>query len=139
MEPEKKAVLKKYITCFCVAAVITVLVFWIKGFFTDNAAANIQLLSDGFVVSGLLLTMFSAMIFISDEGGFLGLTFVARGLVQMFIPTGRRTHESYKEYRERKLGKTREPGNGSILITGLLFLLIGVVFTIIWYVKFRGV
>ncbi len=136
---EIKSVLVKYAVCFCVASLITFIVFWIKGFFTDDVGVNLQILSDGFVVSGLLLTMFAGMIFISGEGGLIGISFVMRTVVQAFVPMGRKHHETYKKYRERKLGSTKKTSGSSIFLTGLFFLLIGIIFTIIWYTNFYNV
>jgi hypothetical protein len=136
MEQEKKSALTKYIACFCVASLITLAVFWIKGFFTSSAAGNVQILSDGFVVSGLLLTMFAGMLFISGEGALIGISFVLRNVALAFIPMGRKNHETYAAYRERRLGKVKKAGDHCILVTGLFFLLVGIIFTVIWYVKF---
>ena len=136
MKQENKQRLIKYLVCFTVASLITLAVFWIKGFFTDSIAVNIQILSDGFSVSGLLLTLFAGMLFISSEGALVGIAFVLRNAVLTFIPMGRKMHESYAQYRERKIGGIKKQGDHCILFTGLFFLLIGVLFTVIWYVRF---
>ena len=135
---ESKALLIKYAVCFAAASLITLAVFWAKGFFTEDVAVNIQILSDGFFVSGILMTMLGGMIFISDEGGLLGIGFVLRNVVMAFIPMGRKNHEFYAQYRERKMKekkerKERATGNNAILFTGLLFLFVGIIFTVIWY------
>ena len=136
MKQENKSLLTKYIVCFCVASLITVAVFWSKGFFTDSIAVNIQILSDGFFVSGILLTLFAGMMFISSEGALIGIGFVLRNVIQAFIPMGRKKHELYAQYRERKLSEAKKSTDNCILFTGLFFLLIGTIFTIIWYTNF---
>lgn len=136
MKQESKALLKKYIICFGIASLITFIVFWIKGFFTDSIAVNIQILSDGFSVSGVLMTLFAGMMFISGEGALLGISFVMRNVVQAFLPMGRRHHEVYAKYRERKLGEIKKPTDHCILIAGLTFLAVGVILTAIWYATF---
>lgn len=138
VKKESKALLIKYAVCFTVASLITLIVFGVKGFFTDDIAVNIQILSDGFFVSGILLTAFGCMVFISDEGGLLGIGFVLRNVVQAFVPMGRKNHEFYAQYRERKMKQKKEKrenstGNNAVLFTGILFLLVGIVFTVIWY------
>jgi len=133
---ETKSLLTKYGVCFGIASLITFAVFWIKGFFTDNVAVNIQILADGFFVAGALLTLFAGMLFVSGEGALLGISFVLRNVVLAFIPMGRTKHEVYAEYRERKLSKMKKSSDHCVLFTGLFFLLIGVTLTIIWYVKF---
>lgn len=136
MTQEKKNLLIKYLVCFCVATAITLAVFWSKGFFTDSTAVNIQILSDGFTVSGLMLTLFAGLLFIGGEGGFLGIGFVLRNVVLWFIPMGRTKQETYAQYRERKVGETKKQGDHCILHVGLLFLITGIVFTVIWYTQF---
>ena len=126
----------KYAACFGVATIITVAVFWSKGFFTDSIAVNIQILSDGFSVSGLLLTMFAGLLYVSGEGAFIGIGFVLRNVVQAFVPMGRRHHEVYAKYRERKMDKLKKFSDHCILFTGLIFLITGIIFTLIWYFKF---
>ena len=136
MKQEKNGRLTKYLICFGVAALITLLVFWIKGFFTDSPAVNLQIVADGFFVSGILMTMFAGMLFISGEGALIGIGFVLRNVVQAFIPMGRKNHELYAQYRERKMSERKKSSDHCILVVGLIFLFIGVVLTLIWYVKF---
>lgn len=136
MSKETKALLIKYGVCFGAASLITVVVFWIKGFFTHNVAVNVQILSDGFFVSGALLTMLAGLLYISGEGALIGLGFILRNVVLAFIPMGRTKHELYADYRERKMSQIKKSGDHALLFTGLFFLLIGVVFTVLWYVKF---
>lgn len=133
MIKEKKSLLLKYAVCFGIAALITVCVFAAKGFFTDSASVNLQILSDGFSVSGILITLFAGLLFVSGEGAFIGIGFVLRNVVQAFVPMGRRHHEFYAQYRERKLGKLKKQEDHCVLFTGLFFLIIGITLTVIWY------
>ena len=141
MQQEKKQLLMKYLICFVVASLITVGVFWIRGFFTDNVGVNLQILSDGFFVSGILFLMFAGMLFISSEGALIGISFVLRNVVLMFIPMGRKQHEFYAQYRERKLAEkhVKSSSDHCILVVGLVFLAISIVFTVIWYTNFYNV
>lgn len=139
MEQEKKSLLTKYLICFGVALLIAMAVVWIKGFFTDSLAVNLQILSDAFSVSGLLLTLFAGMMYVSGEGALLGIGYIMRYVVQTFIPMGRKNQESYADYRARKLGQTKKSADHCILVAGLVFLSIGIVFTVVWYVKFYQV
>ena len=142
MKQENKSLLIKYIICFSVASLMTVAVFWIRGFFTDNIGENIQILSDGFFVSGVLMLAFAGMMFISDEGALIGIGFVLRSVAQIFIPMGRKNHEFYGKYRERVLAEKkakRKNGDHCILIVGLAFLAIGIVFAVIWYANYYNI
>ena len=135
MKQNNKATLTKYAICFGIEILIAFLVIWSKGFFTDSVAVNIQILSDAFFVSGVLMTLFAGLMYVSGEGALIGIGFVLRNVVLAFIPMGRARHERYIDYRDRKLSEAKKPPS-SILVTGLFFLIIGTVFTVIWYVKF---
>lgn len=136
MEQEKRSLLKKYLICFTVASLIALAIVWIKGFFTDSMAVNIQILSDAFFVSGILLTCFAGLLYISGEGGLLGIGYAMKSVVEFFIPWARKNHESYADYRARKTGEGKKSTDSCILVTGLVFLAIGVILTVVWHEKF---
>ena len=139
MKQETKVKLIKYAVCVGIEAVIAFLVIWSKGFFTDRAAVNLQILADAFFVAGILMTLFAGMLFVSGEGALLGIGFVLRNVVLAFIPMGRTRHELYADYRARKLKEAKKHDSSSILVTGLIFLITGILLTGIWYVKFYTV
>ena len=72
MKQECKVKLIKYAVCFAVEALIAFFVIWIKGFFTESAAVNLQILADAFFVAGALMTLFAGMLFVSGEGALIG-------------------------------------------------------------------
>lgn len=134
MKKEKKALLIRYLICFCVASVIVLAVFAIRGFFTESAKANIQILHDAFFTAGILLVLFSGLVFVSGEGALLGVRYVfGTAIKALFVPFGRKDQETFAQYRERKLGTKKPSGAGPIFLTGLLFVLVSVIFLIIWY------
>lgn len=138
MKEGNKSLLIKYAICVIVASLILGIVVWSKfnqaeDFELAAPSFIFQVLSDGFSVSGILLVLFSGLMFVSGEGALLGIGFVMRNVLLWFVPMGKMHQESYQQYRERKIGRTKKSGNGCILVTGLVFLLIGVIFTIIWY------
>ena len=140
MKPEKITLLIKFIACFIVASLITLGVFWSKGFFTGDTGENIQILSDGFFVSGIALTLFSGLLFIADEGGFIALGFIVKSVILTFIPMGRARHELYKDYRERVLSKYKKTKlQFPLLVVGFAFLTAGIVFSVIWYNNYYNI
>lgn len=139
MKEKTKASLRNYGICAGIEALIAFLVIWAKGFFAHSLAVNIQILSDAFFVSGILMTMFAGMMYVSGEGAFIGVGFVLRNVILAFIPMGRARHEVYAVYRERKLKNTKKSSIHYPLVTGLSFLFIGLVFTVIWYAAFYHV
>ena len=136
MKQETKIKLRNYGICFGVEVLIAFLVIWSKGFFTQSAAVNIQILSDAFFVAGILMTLFAAMMYISGEGALIGIGFVLRNVVLTFMPMGRAKQELYADYRARKLKEAKKHNNSYMLVTGLVFLVIGIAFTVIWSAAF---
>ena len=139
MKEETKVTLRNYGICVGIEAVIAFLVIWSKGFFTQSAAVNIQILSDAFFVPGILMTLFAGMMYISGEGALIGIGFVLRNVALTFGPMGRAKQERYADYRARKLSQTKKHNTGCVLVTGLIFLFIGIVFTVIWSAVFYNV
>ncbi len=139
MKQEIKVKLIKYAVCFGIEVLIAFLVIWSKGFFTESAAVNLQILADAFFVSGIIMTLFAGMLFISSEGALIGIGFVLRNVVLAFIPMGRAKHELYADYRARKLKEAKKTEISSVLVTGLFFLVIGITLTAIWSVKYYTV
>ncbi len=133
MEQETKIKLRNYGICVGVELLLAFLVVWSKGFFTHSAAVNMQILSDAFFVSGILMTLFAGLMYVSGEGALIGVSYVLRNVVLFFIPMGRLKHEKFGDYRERKLAKAKNRNNSCILVTGLIFLSVGIILTIIWY------
>ena len=132
MKKENKGILIKYLVCFAIASLMAFVVFWINGFFVYSPEVNLQIVADGFFVSGILMTLYAGMIFVSREGALLGIGFVLKSVVLMFIPMGRKNHELYKDYRERKLSEMKKTSDHCVLFTGLLFLAVGIILTLIW-------
>ena len=136
MKKESKVTIRNYAICVGIEALIAFLVIWSKGFLVHSTAVNIQILSDAFFVSGILMTLFALMMYISSEGALIGIGFVLRNVVLAFIPMGRARHELSADYRARKLSEAKKRSNSYVLVTGLIFLFIGIVFTVIWYTVF---
>ncbi len=139
VKQETKETLIKYAVCVGIEVLIAFFVIWSKGFFAHSLAVNVQILSDAFFVSGILMTLFAGMMYVSGEGALIGIGFVLRNVVLAFIPMGRAKHEKYADYRTRKLDEIKQKSDSCILVTGLVFLAIGIVFTAIWYVNFYQV
>ena len=133
MKQENRSSFIKYAICVGIELVIAFLVIWSKGFFTDRVAVNLQILSDAFFVSGILMTLFAGMLYVSSEGALVGIGFVLRNAILTFFPMGRAKQERYADYRERKMREMKNNNDSCILITGLFFLAVGIVLTLIWY------
>lgn len=132
MNKDKKSALIRYIVCFIVASAIVLFVFSLKGFFGTDAKQNMQLLHDAFFTSGVLMMLFCGLLYVSGEGMFLSLGFIFNKVIKSLIPFSHKEHETYAQYCERK-GHTKSKGNRAILLTGLFFFLISLIFLAIWY------
>ena len=136
MKQENRSSFIKYAICVGIELVIAFLVIWSKGFFTDRAAVNLQILSDAFFVAGILMTLFAGMLYVSSEGALVGIGFVLRNAILTFFPMGRAKQERYADYRERKMREMKNNNDSCILITGLFFLAVGIVLALIWYANY---
>ncbi len=140
MKQENKKFLVNLLIWFGVASLITVGVFALKGFFTDDLGKNLMVLADGFFVSGILVSLFAGLLFVSSQGALLGIGFILRNVVlTWFVPMGRKKQELYGDYRERKMKELKKAFDFAMLIVGLAFLAAGIVFNVIWYVEFYHV
>ena len=139
MKQENKKFWIRFLVCFGIAAAISVVIFAIQGFFTDDIGVNLQILADGLSVSGALLLMYAGMMFISKEGALLGISYALRNAALTFIPGGRAKQELYKDDRERKMSGERKSADVCIWIVGAIFFVIGLALTLIWYVKFCNI
>ncbi len=132
MKKETKVTLRNYAICFGVELLIAFLVIWSKGFFTESAAVNLQILADAFFVAGILMTLIAGMMYVSNEGALLAIGYTLKNAFSFFIPVGNRRQERYYDYRERKLSKAKKFKLSYLLVTGLFFLFIGILLTVIW-------
>lgn len=139
MKQENKKTWVGYAVCLGIEGLLAFLVIWSKGFFTQSLQTNLGILADAFFVPGILMTLFSGLLFVSGEGALIGIGFVLRNVVLAFIPMGRARHERYADYRERKLAKGKKGSSSYITVTGLSFLAVGVILTLIYYLKFYSV
>ena len=63
----------------------------------------------------------------------VGKRLAATGIDQVYSsPMGRAKQERYADYRARKLKDAKKHSFSHILVTGLIFLFIGIVLTVIW-------
>lgn len=136
MKQETKVTIRNYAICVGIELLIAFFVIWSKGFFAHSAAVNLQILADAFFVSGILMTLFAGMLYISGEGALIGIGFVLRNAALTFFPMGRAKQERYADYRARKLGEAKKHNSSCILVTGLIFLFIGIALTLIWSAVF---
>ena len=133
MKKDNKALLLKYITCFAIASLIAIAVFWSKGFFGHSTAVNIQILADGFFVSGMLLAGLGALIWISTTGFFDMMSYGVHSLTVLFSTLKKpKDHETFYDYKTARAAKRGRPRMG-ILFAGIGCILISLLFLALYY------
>ena len=131
MDQERKSRLIRYISWFAVGCGIVLFVLALNGFFSSDTRENMQILADAFLTAGAFMILFSLMIYVSDEGGLLGIGYALGSVWRVFFPVSTKPRETYAEYRERKTGE-RKKRDHSMMLTGLFFFAISIVFLVIW-------
>ena len=124
-----------YLSAVAAAGGMALVVLWVNDFsaVTDNAE-RLRLLADAFTVPGVLLMMFSALIWIGSDGFFDGLGYAGRWTVRLLLPFGWFEEEKYSDYKLRK-AKNRVQGYSFLFFTGLAFLLIAAVWIVCYYAR----
>lgn len=126
------------IICIVINCLITFLVAMtrISNYPSDNIDYLVSF-TDGFTVSGGLMSLFYLLVFVSDEGAFDIISYSIQLVWNVtFHKSVKDTKlpKTYAEYRALKRSKPRLDVK-FILYSGLLFLLIGIVLWIIYRVN----
>ena len=103
-----------------------------------EASERYRLLCDGFFVPGALLLSAGALIFVSNFGIFNGVSYAARYVARMFVPSSGKRDESYGDYVRRKSEKGKITGYGFLFAVGGAFLAVALVFLVLFYRTFQG-
>ena len=130
-----KSKLIKYLTSFLAGGGLCCLYLFTREFPAAEVAYNYRMLSDAATIPGLLFTMFGALVWASSLGAMDGFSYGLSHLFRSLVPGARgEKEETYAEHvarRREKYGKAK--GYGFLLVTGLAFLAIAVVFIALFY------
>lgn len=133
MKENKLKLLWKYLICFGIMGIFTAGMLISLGFsFTNDLIDIYSNLADAFTVPGLLMVLVGALVWVSTTGFFDTLTFGVSILFKGLLPfkKGER-FERFYDYKARKDEK-RLTGYGFIVISGAIFLVIGIIFTVLF-------
>ena len=103
-----------------------------------EASERYRLLCDGFFVPAALLLSAGALIFVSNFGIFNGISYAARYVARMFVPSSGKRDESYGDYGKRKAKKGNITGYGFLFAVGGAFLAVALVFLVLFFLNFQG-
>lgn len=124
----------KYACCIIPGAIISWLVLDQHGY--SSALSDVEryrILCDAFTIPGVILIMAGALVWISNLGGFDGLSYSLKIALKRLLPFGSvEKPEKYFDYVERRKGK-RLKGYHFIFITGIGFLALALFFMFRFY------
>ncbi len=128
----KKKIIRYLITAG-VGLVIALSVSFVKSlYWLEDITDIMQALSDCFVVPGLFLILFGLLVVCSNGGTFDMLGFGTKKVISVFKRhPSEKDRESFYEYRNRKQEGKRS--FGYLIIVGVVFLAIGMIFFVLCY------
>lgn len=128
----KKRLIQYGITT-AIGAVMVYLLLVVRGFWElTTLTEKYRTLADAFTIPGVVLMLVAALVWISNEGLFNGISYAAKVVKHMFLPSKQYKHETYYDHVQSRDGK-RVKGYGFIFFTGLAFMVVAVVFIILFY------
>ncbi len=90
-------------------------------------------LADAFTIPGILLIMFGALLWASNEGAMDGLGYALKHTIKSLIPGGRaKEDETYAEYVERKRAN-KVTGYSFLFVAGGVTMAVSLVFMVLYY------
>lgn len=97
-------------------------------------AEQYRILADAFTIPGVVLMLVAALVAVSNEGIFTGVSYSLTWMIRTLIPLAalKNGKESYYDYAQRKRAN-RVKGYGFIFFTGLAFFTVAIVFTVLFY------
>ena len=138
---EEKPVVKtliRYGVCTVVGLALMLIVLLInKYWMTEDAQEKLRILCDAFCIPGLLLMLSTGLVFARNEGAFNGVMYSLRTVKEMLLPFLPHQHMNYREYVQKKAEK-KTKGYSFLLITGAVFLAVGIVLLIMYHTKYPG-
>ena len=133
-----KSKLVKYSLAALFGAVLAGLYLFLHGFsFGAQPAERYRMLCDAFTIPGVLLIASAALIALSNEGSFTGISYSMGHLFRQLIPGMGLKQETYGDYLERREGK-KVKGYGFLLQVGLVFMAVALLFYALFYHVFEG-
>lgn len=99
----------------------------------SEKAARYRIICDAFTIPAILLLCIGALVWLSGEGALMSLSWMTQNLINSLIPGRRGKIEKYGDYVVRKRSMRKTKGYGFIFVSGLLLLIVAIVFMILFY------
>ncbi len=133
MEFFKKNILP-YLIPFVIGLIVFIGIISARNIFTEESTKEIyRILSDGLAIPGVVITGIGLLVFLSNEGAF---DIIGYGLI-LFIGKFKKnvSDRKYETFYDYKLAKHANKNSfAHILLVGLFFLALGILFTILYNV-----
>jgi len=120
-----------YLICIAIGAAVSLVIILAYQIWNMKTVEQIRLLGDAFLVAGVLLAGVGLLVFASNGGVFDMLTYAVIRFFDLFRKNVKNPkYKDYYEYREAKKGRRKKMA--FMLIVGLGYVAIAVIFGIIW-------
>lgn len=127
----------KYGIATLVASILGLITFRVRtyGMSVENLdLINIyRVLHDTFLIPGVVVGLVGVLVVLSNEGSFDGVAYSVKYAIKMLIPGAKKDHVKYGDYIEAKRAKGKTTGFGFLLIVGLAFFAISLIFLALYY------
>ncbi len=127
----------KYFISSIVGLAISLTLIGVWGVFGNELEAvdKMRFTCDAFFIASALLLSSGALVWLSKEGAFNGLSFCFKQLFDIHKVSNKEWHakETYAEYKERVAEKVKTRDYTFLVVVGLFFLLIAVIFLVLYH------
>lgn len=124
----------KYASCAAFTALLALAYLLPRDFTAQVISEKYRYLCDAFSIPGLLMILFGALLWVANEGAFLGISYCLRMAVFALIPGKRKdAYEKYGDYVERKSQK-KVHGFGFLFLSGAIVMAVAAVFLILYHI-----
>ena len=135
-EVKISSIIIKYVIATLIGAVFVFVALWLRDFTTLTEKVDIyRALADAFTIPGVIFPMVALLILLTNEGSLTAVAWMLKRAVNLLIPLSKKEFSSYKEYYENRKKIT---GFSFILFVGLVYLLVGIIFTILYFTVYTG-
>lgn len=132
----KKQKLIAYIIVIIIGLLLALSICYSTGFFSKAKSEIMKILSNSFLLPGVIFTGLGCLIFVSNFGSFDMLGFGAKLFFNQFSPKHNRDEfrKNYPDYYSYYKEKRKEKAQYDfLLIPGIFFMLLSTVFTFLFY------
>ncbi|HEY8390058.1 MAG TPA: DUF3899 domain-containing protein [Clostridia bacterium] len=123
----------KYVITFSIGGCFSFLAFFRQNLFEKSNLLDIfEILSNGFLLAGIIIFGLGSLIFVSNEGAFDIFVFGFKNFFSLFNREKRETRQTYFEYRQERSNK--KTSFLFLLFVGGFYLLLSALFVILFFI-----